>query len=91
MLDALARGFGPKIPLSATVAPIGVVLDGTPTPTFKGDGALITVAVPTGAQEVRLTFESEVYRIGKRIMLASVVMIVVGFAAPILVRRHRRA
>ena len=64
-------------------------VDGTPTPTFRGDGALITVAVPTGAQQVELRFESDAYRIGKGIMLGSLVLILVGFAGPIIGRRRR--
>ena len=42
VLDALSRGFGPKLPLTATVAPIAVGWDATPTPSLTATSGLAT-------------------------------------------------
>jgi hypothetical protein len=66
-------------------------VDGTPTPTFRANGAVIGVAVPAGATEVELRFESDAYKTGKGIMLLSVLIIAVGFVGPSVARRRRSA
>ncbi|MCZ6755405.1 MAG: hypothetical protein O7E49_08850, partial [Gemmatimonadetes bacterium] len=63
-------------------------VDGAETATFRGDGAVIALAVPAGARQVELRFESDAYNTGKGIMLASVVIIVAGFVGPAVARRR---
>ena len=66
-------------------------VDGRPAKTLRGNGALITVPVPAGAQTIDLNFESDAYRTGKTIMLASLVLVAVGFIGPVAVRRRSSA
>ena len=66
-------------------------VDGQPANTLRGNGALITVPVPAGAQTIDLNFESDAYRTGKTVMLASLVLIAVGYIGPIAARRRSSA
>ena len=66
-------------------------VDGTPTPTFRGNGAVIALAVPAGASEIELRFESDAYKTGKGIMLVSVLIIAAGFVGPAVARRRGSA
>jgi hypothetical protein len=65
-------------------------VDGTPTPVVRGNHTLITVPVPAGARRVELAFRSRHYRTGRAVSLASWVIVLVGFGAPIAFARRRR-
>jgi uncharacterized membrane protein YfhO len=62
-------------------------VDGRPTPVHRGDHALITVAVPPGAREVALEFESPEYPRGKVISLLALLGLVGLWAWTFLRRR----
>ena len=63
-------------------------VDGNPVDTFRGNGSLLTVPVPAGAQTIELVFASNQYRLGKAISLASVLIIAIGMVAPVVLRRR---
>ena len=52
------------------------LVDGRPAPVLRGDQALITVALPPGAREVALDFDSPEYARGKLISLVALLAIV---------------
>ncbi|MBI4542802.1 MAG: hypothetical protein HY705_07220 [Gemmatimonadetes bacterium] len=64
-------------------------VDARPAPVLRGDYTFITVPIPRGAREVRLTFRSARYRTGAMMSLASLVGILVWIGLPVLVRRRR--
>jgi Bacterial membrane protein YfhO len=66
------------------------VVDGRPAPVLRGDHALITVALPPGAREVTLAFDSPEYARGKLISLVAFLAIV-GLGCWSVVRRRRLA
>jgi hypothetical protein len=59
------------------------VVDGTPAATWRGNHAMLTVALPPGAREVALTFVTPGYATGKLItalsLLAALALIVAGY------------
>jgi len=63
-------------------------VDGRPTASLRGNFSLITVPVPAGARTVELTFRSRDYETGRTVSLASLFVLAVVAAAP-LVRRRR--
>lgn len=65
-------------------------VDGQAVTPIRGNGAVLTVPVSAGAREIELTFESEAYRTGKGITLASLLLVAIGLAAPVAVRRRQR-
>jgi hypothetical protein len=65
-------------------------VDGRPVPVLRGDHALITVALPPGAREVALDFDSPEYARGKLISLLALLAIV-GLWSWTFVRRRRLA
>ncbi len=65
-------------------------VDGRPAPVLRGDDALITVALPPGAHEVTLDFDSPEYARGKVISLVALLAIV-GLGAWTFLRRRRLA
>jgi hypothetical protein len=65
-------------------------IDRQPAPVLRGQGTLLSVAVPPGAKEVIFDFQSASYRTGRAISLASAALVLVLFGWP-LVRRERRA
>jgi hypothetical protein len=66
------------------------LVDGRPAPVLRGDQALITVALPPGAREVALDFDSPEYARGKLISLVALLAIA-GLWAWTLVQRRRTA
>jgi len=66
-------------------------VDGQPVTPIRGNGALLTVPVRAGAREIELRFESDAYRRGKGITLASLLLVALGFVAPVALRRKKRA
>jgi hypothetical protein len=64
------------------------LVDGRPAPVLRGDHALITVALPPGAREVALDFDSPEYARGKLISLVAFLAIV-GLWSWTEVRRRR--
>ena len=66
-------------------------VDGQPVTPIRGNGALLTVPVRAGAREIELRFESDAYRRGKGITLASLLLVAVGFVTPVALRRKKRA
>jgi hypothetical protein len=65
-------------------------VDGQAVTPIRGNGAVLTVPVSAGAREIELTFESDAYRTGKGITLASLLLVAIGLAAPVAVRRRKR-
>jgi hypothetical protein len=65
-------------------------VDGRPAQVLRGDHALITVALPPGAREVTLDFDSPEYARGKLISLIALLAIV-GLWSWTFVRRRRLA
>lgn len=63
-------------------------IDGTPVPVLRGQGTLLSVALPPGARAVTFDFDSAAYRRGRLISMASVIGIVAIFGIP-LARRRR--
>jgi hypothetical protein len=66
------------------------MVDGRPAPVLRGDHALITVALPPGAREVALDFDSPEYARGKLISLVAFLAIA-GLWSWTVVRRRRPA
>lgn len=66
------------------------LIDGRPAPVHRADHALLSVVVPPGAREVRLTFWSPAYRRGRWISFAALVA-AAGLIAVPFVRRQRGA
>ncbi len=65
-------------------------VDGRPAPVLRGDHALIAVAVPPGAREVALDFQSPEYARGKVISLVALLGIA-GLAGWTFLHRRRPA
>ncbi len=65
-------------------------VDGQRVTPIRGNGALLTVPVTSGAREIVLSYKSAAYRTGKRITLSSLLLVVVGLVAPFAVRRKQR-
>jgi hypothetical protein len=66
-------------------------VDGKATPVVRGDHTLITVPVPQGAREVRLTFASEAYREGRWITWLALLLIAGLLGWPAIQRRRAHA
>jgi len=64
-------------------------VDGRSARVLRGDHSLITVALPTGARAVELTFRSELYERGKLVTLASLALLLIAFLAAAVPRRSR--
>jgi uncharacterized membrane protein YfhO len=65
-------------------------VDGRPAPVLRGDHALITVALPPGAREVTLDFDSPEYARGRLVSLVALLAIA-GLWSWTFVRRRRLA
>jgi hypothetical protein len=63
-------------------------VDGADATVARGNGSLITVVVPAGAEMVELEFESADYRVGKLISLLSLAVVAVGMVVPPVLRRR---
>lgn len=57
-----------------------VQVDGKATPPLRGDGALLTVALPPGAKEVTLRFDVAAYHTGRMITLLCLTLVAIGLA-----------
>jgi hypothetical protein len=66
-------------------------VDGKPAPVVRGDHTLITVPLPPGAREVRLTFASDAYREGRWITWLALLLIAGLMAWPAVQRRRTHA
>lgn len=66
-------------------------VDGAPAPVHRADHAAMAVALPAGAKEIRMTFESSSYLRGRLVSLIGVVVVLTGLAAAIVRDRRRRA
>ena len=64
-------------------------VDGVAAATYRGQGSLLTVALPPGAREVTLAFASSSYRVGRLVSMAALVLALLAAAVPAL--RARRA
>jgi hypothetical protein len=65
-------------------------VDGSPAPVLRGNHTLITVPVPAGARRVELAFDSAHYRLGKRLTLTSLGLVLAACIVPLALRRRRR-
>jgi hypothetical protein len=64
-------------------------VDGADATVARGNGSLITVVVPAGAEMVELEFQSADYRSGKLISLLSLAVVVIGMVVPPVSRRRK--
>ncbi len=64
-------------------------VDGAEATVARGNGSLITVGVPAGAEVVELEFHSADYRSGKLISLLSLALVAVGVVVPPVLRRRK--
>jgi hypothetical protein len=64
-------------------------VDGRQAPVLRGDGTLITVAVPVGAREVALGYEGRAYARGRAVTLAALGVVACGVVLPPAFRRRR--
>ena len=62
-------------------------VDGKGTPVVRGNAAQLTVALPPGAREVRLTFRGAGYRTGKILTFAGTLLALVMLLVPLARRR----
>ncbi|MGH7645535.1 MAG: hypothetical protein ACREMR_08100, partial [Gemmatimonadales bacterium] len=67
------------------------LVDDRPVAVVRGNHTLITVPVPAGARSVVLEFRSAEYARGKLLSLTSLGLVLLGFVAPAVARRRRRA
>lgn len=58
-------------------------IDGVAAPTHRANGAMLSVVIPPGAREVRLSFEMASYRTGRMVTLLSILgaVMLMGFGA----------
>jgi len=66
-------------------------VDDRPGRVLRGDHALLTVPVGPGARRVEMSYYSRAFARGKAIGLATLVIILAGFAVPPIVQRRRRS
>ena len=66
-------------------------VDGAAAPVVRGNVSLITVPVPSGARRVELSFESADYGLGRTVTSASLMLVLLGFVVPSVLRRRSRA
>jgi hypothetical protein len=64
-------------------------VDGADATVARGNGSLLTVVVPAGAEVVELEFRSADYRSGKLISLLSLAVVAVGMVVPPVSRRRK--
>ena len=64
-------------------------VDARPTPTFPGNGSLLTVPLSAGARNVELRFESREFQRGKWLTFLSLIVVLGGCVAPPVWRRRR--
>jgi hypothetical protein len=64
-------------------------VDGRPTPTRRGQFALLTVELPPGAKQVTLQFRSAAYARGRFITFGSLILALGLLVVPSLLRRRR--
>jgi uncharacterized membrane protein YfhO len=48
-------------------------IDGQPAATYRANGAMLSVALPSGAEQVTLRFDMDSYHTGRLLMLLSLV------------------
>ncbi|MGI9075746.1 MAG: YfhO family protein, partial [Gemmatimonadaceae bacterium] len=65
-------------------------VDGKPAVTGRADFTLIGVALPTGARNVDLTFESRPYEVGKAITLIAIAVSLLLVATGLFLEKRRR-
>jgi hypothetical protein len=63
-------------------------VDGRQAQVLRGDLTFLTIPVPKGAREVRLTTRSDAYRRGKMVSFASLAAILVWLLLPVALRRR---
>jgi len=64
-------------------------VDGQAAKVLRGDLTFLTVPLPKGAREVRLTTRSDAYRRGKMVSFASLAAIFLWLVFPVALRRRR--
>jgi hypothetical protein len=62
-------------------------VDGRDARVFRGDGTLITVAVPAGAREIVVRYEGRAYARGRLVTLASLLIVALALVVPTARRR----
>ena len=62
-------------------------MDGKVTPVVRGNAAQLTVVLPPGAREVRLTFRGAGYRTGEILTFAGTLLALVMLLVPLARRR----
>lgn len=63
-------------------------VDGTPSAVLRGQGALLSVALPPGAKRVELTFSSSSYRLGTVVSFLSLALALAIMVVPAVIRRR---
>ena len=66
-------------------------VDGSAAPTWRANGAMLSVALPPGAHQVTLRFDMPSYHTGRRLMLVSLLLSLGLIAADLVLRRRRPA
>lgn len=66
-------------------------VNGVAAPVGRGNGSLVTVALPAGASEVQLEFRSPGYDMGRMISWLAFALVLAGLGVPAMRRRMLRA
>jgi len=64
-------------------------VDGQPGMVLRGDNALLTIPVAPGARKIELSYHSRTYTRGKVIAFVTLLIVLAGFAVPLVARRRR--
>lgn len=64
-------------------------VDGQPGMVLRGDNSLLTIPVAPGARKIELSYHSRTYTRGKVIAFVTLLIVLAGFAVPLVARRRR--
>jgi uncharacterized membrane protein YfhO len=64
-------------------------VDGQPGMVLRGDNSLLTIPVAPGARKIELSYHSRTYTRGKVIAFVTLLIVLAGFAVPLVARQRR--